>query len=233
MRFVGWWGVGLALVSPALAPAQAVKRADLIGSWRGNTEYTKSPNKQLRVSVAFEERKAVTWLMLWSDGLWYFEDEGTVSADSIDPSNTTHGHGRWRLVGDTLWLGDDGRYSRRGIFERLATPDMDSMDTLKMRGFPNDFPKNDSLFWTADRKGAIEEGYKQEEIARGRFNYYWHLVAYKASLSGRKLSLVRLDSLSTSTWLPAKWMVEYRGKNARPPINGTHGFWTTFGLGGS
>ena len=74
------------LAFPALATAQTVKTADVVGAWQAELEHADSVGKSRG------------WLVLWPDGLWWYG--GNLMQDA-------HGGARWRLVGDTLWLAND------------------------------------------------------------------------------------------------------------------------------
>ena len=124
---------------------------------------------------------------LWADGLFMYQGGGT------------HGAGRWRLNGDTLWWGNDGRYENHTLFLRQGIPHGDTVDTLTMP----DFPKNDSLFWT-----ATKEEREQKKAPDG--NYYWHRTAYTISLKDGRLTMIRVDDLSTGDWHPSKGVYVYK-----------------------
>ena len=54
------WLVLSMLAFPALASAQTVKEADLIGGWRAEVELADSAGT------------SPAWLVLWPDGLWWY-----------------------------------------------------------------------------------------------------------------------------------------------------------------
>lgn len=187
MRLLWSLLVGLALVFPALAPAQTVKREDVIGTWLGESDR----GTKLRT--------------LWRDGLWW----------------GNHGGGRWRLIGDTLWLGDDFRYGYGGLVHRARIPQADTVDTLKMAWFMR-YLANDPHYWTGTKKERAElykkfyqrkleqiDTTKDQATPPVRFSektfrsfllrpFESHIAAFKVSLTGGRLNLVRLDSLSDS-----------------------------------
>jgi hypothetical protein len=94
MRLASSWVVGLTLGLTAPALGQAMKPADLVGTWRGPVEYPQTFGN------------GIGWLTLWPDSTWWFWD----SQDGNESGWGNHGGGRWRLAGDTLWVADDTRY---------------------------------------------------------------------------------------------------------------------------
>src|SRR5881394_574528 len=98
----GWLILGV-LTFPAPASAQAMKAADIVGGWRAvKIEYPDSMILPMHHKVEDLE------LMLWPDGLWMYQGPLMVQA---------HGGARWRLIGDTLWLGNDYEPYYHPIFD--------------------------------------------------------------------------------------------------------------------
>src|ERR1041385_3294394 len=189
MRLVGSCFVGLALAFPAPAAAQTVKRADIAGTWAGNAYYDSTDSRGC--SVRRGCGTADGYMALWpTSGLWWYEHHM--------PDWGMHGGARWRLVGDTLWLGIDWLYGdilddslaanflvvERGVDQRgvdaldLVPGVADTVDTLNLAWYPRD----DSLFWSRN-------------LRRRNLRY---VTAYKVSLTDDRLTLVRLDSLLDS-----------------------------------
>lgn len=180
MRLLGWLMAGCTLAVPALAPAQIVKRADLIGTWEGKTEYKGRESPLMALDSTGTIRFA-----LWTDGLFMYAGGGS------------HGAGRWRLHGDTLWWGNDWRYGNDVLLDRRGpVAQADTVDTLTMPLFP----KNDSLFWTASEA--------EKKTPEG--NGYWLLTAYKISFKNGRLTMVRIDDVSNNKWHPVTGVYEYK-----------------------
>src|SRR5881394_763839 len=95
----------LAPAAPAPAPMPTVKRVDVVGTWE------EAGNKPGPVLVT-----------LWSDGLFWY-------------SGGKHGGGRWRLVGDTLWMGNNGVFQYGVTDLRFEIVHADTIDTLSMPTF--------------------------------------------------------------------------------------------------
>ena len=178
MRIAGWLSAGLVLGFPPLSSAQTVKKADLVGGWEAELE--PPPGRE-------GEAGWRAWLVLWPDGLWWYG--GPLTADR-------HGGARWRLVGDTLWLGND--YipyfhpivgPRLQVYTRKKIP-YGVMDTAIING-RSAFPVPDSVYWSKtfrDTTTACAEGIP----GQGGCGTW----VYKVSKQGQHFVLNRLDHLS-------------------------------------
>src|SRR5690349_12588605 len=91
MRLHGWLLLGL-LACPAQVQAQAqaqmLTQADILWGWRAKAD-----------SLTDSDSEGRGWLVIWPDHVWGF-------GGPILPF--AHGGGRWRLIGDTLWLAQTG-----------------------------------------------------------------------------------------------------------------------------
>lgn len=163
------------LALPTLARAQAVKQADLVGAW------------QAEVELADQKEKLQAWMVLWPDGLWWYGG---------DLMWHRHGGARWRLVGDTLWLGNDYApyfhpmiHTRIDALREKGYSDLGTMDMdiIKQRE-PFDVP--DSIYWS--------QAFRDTTSACAGSNPCGTWV-YKVSVQDQQISLVRLDSLSRAT----------------------------------
>jgi hypothetical protein len=166
------------LVVPALAVAQSVTRADVIGAW------------QAQVTLAEQPGTARAWLVLWPDGLWWYGGPFMWHE---------HGGARWRLVGDTLWLGNDyAPYFHPMIEKRVVAIQLKGYglsvmdpDVINQR---SPYPVPDSVYWSPAFRDTTSL------CAQGRPGHggcgTW---VYKVSKRGEHLVLVRLNSLSQAT----------------------------------
>lgn len=176
MRSPRWLLLGM-LMFPALASAQTVKKADLIGGWEAELE--QPPERDGAGSLA--------WLILWPDGLWWYG--GPLTSD-------IHGGARWRLVGDTLWLANDyDFYFHQMIGNRLSAYTEKNlpygiMDTaiINNRG---PFPVSDSIYWSKTFRDTTSQCAEGTSGQGGCGTW-----VYKVSKQGQQFVLVRLDSLS-------------------------------------
>lgn len=178
MRSRSWLVLGI-LTFPAAAYAQTVTEADVIGAWRAEVEHADSEGRALG---------AEAWLVLWPDSLWWYG--GALMR---------HGHGgaRWRLVGDTLWLGNDYKpYFHGMITGRILNTNQKGyglavMDTAIIKATrPTPFEVPDSIYWSKDFRDSADE-------CSG--DYPCGTWVYQVTKRGQQLHLVRLDSLSRST----------------------------------
>jgi hypothetical protein len=168
------------LVFPGLAVAQTVKKADLVGGWKAELEYAEPES-----TYPTRGGTSRASLVLWPDGLWWYGGPFM---------NVKHGGARWRLVGDTLWLGNDySPYFHPMIAPRILAIQekgyglgvMD-MDIINQRP---PYPVPDSVYWS---KAFRDAGCLQNPGRCGTW-------VYKVSKRGQRLYLVRLDSLSKET----------------------------------
>lgn len=180
MQSRGWLILGI-LVFPALASAQAVKEADMVGGWKGEIERAGADG--------VEENVGPTGLILWPDGLWAFR--GAFVSDQ-------HGGARWRLIGDTLWLGNDhvpywhqmSQTRLSAIGKKGQNPAAMDMDVIAQRP---PYPVPDSVYWS--------KAFRDTTTACGPpCGTYVYKVSVKDRQDSavRQVSLVRLDSLSTA-----------------------------------
>jgi hypothetical protein len=174
MRLQGWLLLGM-LASPTLVAAQTVKEADLIGGW------------QAEVELEGHTAPSRAWLVLWPDGLWWYGGPFM---------HHNHGGARWRLVGDTLWLGNDYvPYFHTMIDKRimaiqakgygLAAMDMDVINKRPAFRVP------DSVYWSKafrDTTSVCAQGIP----GKGGCGTW----VYKVSKKDQQISLVRIESLS-------------------------------------
>lgn len=199
MRLLHVMVAGLTFVLPAVAPAQAVKREDLIGTWVAKkVTYTGQERRQLSATYGILMEVPVR-ATLYADGMLRFRDADPpgYKPKMMGLTAGTHGSGRWRLSGDTLWWGTDARYGDGMLYCRGELPEGPVIDTATWKGFP----ANDSLFWTATQK---ERG-----------GGYWHLTAYKVSLKGNQLTLTRIADRSNNEWDPPGGTFEKKTKPAQ------------------
>lgn len=190
MRLQGWLIAAL-MACPALVRAQALTEADLVGGWRAEAEHVDD----------LEEGRPRGWLVLWLDHLWGYGGPILQFA---------HGGVRWRLVGDTLWLGNDfGPYFHYMIEPRtyalqangrgIGVVDRDVIARGRV-GKGGAFSQPDSIY--------VPDSAYWSEVFRNSTtwcSYYgphtqcgtW---VYKVTKQGANiLSLVRIDSLSIAT----------------------------------
>jgi len=174
--------VGCVLLYPTLAPAQTVKSADVVGTWQG------LEGRALLLSDRSERGKS--WLTLWPDSLWWSYRAGTDWG--------MYGGGRWRLVGDTIYLLNDIRY-RTGIGMRVQAtckgkpPTSDSLPRIDPSSWP------DSV-----KQGSFSFPFAGEKISAA-------VEAYRVAYIDHQLSLTPVDSLAlnpqaapTRTYNPVK-----------------------------
>ena len=177
MRSRGWLMLGM-LAFPALASAQTLKEADLVGGWRAELERPDKPGK------------LIGWLVLWPDGLWAYG--GPLMGHN-------HGGARWRLVGDTLWLADDyfpyyhpmvdpRVEALRAKGHALGVMDMDVIRNRKP------YPVPDSVYWSPTFRDTTSSCAQGTPGLGGCGTW-----VYKVSKKDQQLFLVRLDSLSRTT----------------------------------
>jgi hypothetical protein len=169
------------LLCPTFAVAQTVQRSDLVGGWKAEVEHADSRGNSLDPDV---------WLVLWPDGLWWYG--GALMGDG-------HGGARWRLVGDTLWLGNDYQpYFHTMIDRRIVALQhkgygLAVMDSAIITNRPP-YPVPDSIYWSKTFRDTTST------CAAGRPGQggcgTW---VYQVSKKGKQLILVRLDSLSRAT----------------------------------
>lgn len=175
-----WLVLGM-LTFPVLAAAQTVTKADVVGGWRAELEHADTGKNGLGGMTG-----AHGWLVLWPDGLWAYG--GSLMYH-------LHGGARWRLVGDTLWLGNDYEpyfhpmidYRTAGIQSKgygLAV-----MDTSVINKRPP-WPVPDSVYWSKAFRDSTTA------CATATICGTW---VYKVSKRDRELYLVRLDRLSRAT----------------------------------
>jgi hypothetical protein len=166
------------LAFPTLAVAQTVKEADLVGGWQAELKHVGS------------DTTSRGWLVLWPDHLWWYG--GPLMG---------HGHGgaRWRLVGDTLWLGNDYVPYFHSMIDRRIVAIQDKgyglgvmdMDVISKRP-PYLVP--DSVYWSKnfrDTTSACAQG----NPGKGGCGTW----VYKVSKKGQQFYLVRIDKLSRAT----------------------------------
>ena len=187
MRSRKWlWMLGL-LASPGWAAAQTVTEADLVGGWRGvevelpDTTIARyySGNPDSVDANALE-------LVLWPDHLWSYEG----------PLYPPHGHGgaRWRLVGDTLWLGNDYEpyyhpiLNHRWFADEIKGLPYWSLDRDVISNRPP-LPVSDSVYWSSIFRDTTT-------ACAGSGRYGCGTWVYQVSRQGQRLSLVFLDRLS-------------------------------------
>ena len=114
------------LVFPAVASAQTIKEADIVGGWRGVAVDLPASVLAAQPDWGNGDAPKDLTLVLWPDHLWAYQ--GPIMLDG-------HGGARWRLVGDTLWLGNDfGPYYHPIIEQRNIA--------YRAKGLPN---------WAIDR----------------------------------------------------------------------------------
>jgi len=173
MRSRDWLVLGM-LMFPATATAQMVKEADLVGGWMAELEHSDDPGGN------FGTRG---WLLLWPDGLWAYGGDLMVHS---------HGGARWRLVGDTLWLGNDYEpYYHPMIALRIRSDHLTRAitDTSVINKRPP-YPVPDSVYWSKSFRDSVTS------CATKTICGTW---VYKVSKKGEQLHLVRLDNLSRAT----------------------------------
>lgn len=180
MRARKWLIIGM-LAFPTLGIAQQVKRSDLIGGWKAEVEHSDEAGKAMGKDA---------WLVLWPDGLWWYGG-----------AFMTHQHGgaRWRLVGDTLWLGNDYEpYFHPMIDKRIVAIQRKgyglSVMDQEIIGQRLPYPVSDSVYWSKAFRDTVSEC-AQGEPGKGRCGTW----VYKVAKNGRQLILVRLDGLSRET----------------------------------
>jgi hypothetical protein len=171
--------LGVLAYHPTTA-AQQLKTTDVIGAWKAEVRFPEGAAKTSRAN-----------LVLWPDGLWWFG--GPFMADY-------HGGARWRLVGDTLWLGTDYvPYFHPMIEHRIHAINntleyglsaMDTLDRFVKRVISRrpPYPVSDSVYWSKafrDTTSVCADG----KTGCGTY-------VYKVSRRGQQLHLVRLDNLS-------------------------------------
>jgi hypothetical protein len=169
------------LTFPTLAVAQTVKRADLVGGWKAEVEHADSLGNSLGPDA---------WLVLWPDGLWWYGGAWMG-----------HGHGgaRWRLTGDTLWLGNDYQpyfhtmIDRRIVALQQKGEGLAVMDSAIIANRPP-YPVPDSIYWSKTFRDTTSTcaGGRPGQGGCGTW-------VYKVSKQGTQLVLVRLDDLSRAT----------------------------------
>jgi hypothetical protein len=169
------------LLCPTLVAAQVVTRPDVIGGWKAEVEHSDESGNALGKDA---------WLVLWPDGLWWYG--GALMFHR-------HGGARWRLVGDTLWLGNDYEpYFHPMIDKRIvALQDkgygLSVMDPdIIANRLP--YPVSDSIYWSPafrDTTSACAQG----TPGAGGCGTWVYTVAKK----GQQLVLTRLDNLSRAT----------------------------------
>jgi hypothetical protein len=169
------------LMCPTLAITQTVKRSDLVGGWKAELGYTNNPGDVLGTEA---------WLVLWPDGLWWYG--GAFMAHY-------HGGARWRLVGDTLWLGNDYKpYFHPMIDKRIVAIQMKGYGLSVMdkeiidKRLP--YPVSDSIYWSKTFRDTTS-GCAGGIPGKGGCGTW----VYKVSKKGQQLVIVRLDSLSRET----------------------------------
>lgn len=175
MQRLRWFIVSLGLGLPHSGAAQA-QPINIVGNWRGvDVRDWVWPRRTLADTTAA--------IALWPDSLFLCD-------------GACHAAGRWRLHGDTLWLGDDWRYGHGFLFDRFGKPFENPTDTLPAEQEPY-YPRNDSLFWTV--KGAREfrmpDGTGPTGCCTTR-KVPHRIDAYKVLLTNEQLTLIRLDDLS-------------------------------------
>jgi len=166
------------LTFPSLAAAQTVKEVDLVGAWRAEVEHGDSVGNALGTHA---------WLVLWPDSLWWWG--GALHYH-------THGGARWRLVGDTLWLGND----YEPYFHPMIQPRIEAIQEkgyglaamdMKIIGNREPYDVPDSIYWSKAFRDSVTACSGQ-----GKQCGTW---VYKVSKRDQHLYLVRLDSLSRNT----------------------------------
>lgn len=180
MRVRSWVIVGMLMI-PALAAAQNVKHSDVIGGWKADVEHSDPSGEALGKDA---------WLALWPDGLWWYGGAFMGHA---------HGGARWRLVGDTLWLGNDYQpYFHPMIDKRIVALQQEGYGLAVMDSavFANrlPYPVPDSIYWSQafrDTTSTCAQG----TPGQGGCGTW----VYKVSKQGKQLVLTRLDGLSRAT----------------------------------
>ena len=179
MRSRGWLILGM-LAFPTLAAAQTVTKADVVGGWRAEFEHD-SLGKAMGLGTN-------GWLVLWPDGLWAYG--GSLM-------NHYHGGARWRLVGDTLWLGND--YTP--YFHPMIGP---RMRMIQVKGYGLAVMDTDVISkrppWLVPDSVYWSKAFRDTTTAcDGTANPQCGTWVYKVSKSDQGLYLVRLDELSRNT----------------------------------
>jgi hypothetical protein len=180
MRIRSWVLLGI-LTFPTFAAAQTVKPSDVIGGWKADVEHSDESGKALGNDA---------WLVLWPDGLWWYG--GAFMGHQ-------HGGARWRLVGDTLWLGNDYQpYFHPMIDKRIVAIQRKGyglavMDSAVIQHrLP--YPVSDSVYWSRafrDTTSTCAQG----TPGKGGCGTW----VYKVSKKGKQLVLTRIDTLSRAT----------------------------------
>jgi hypothetical protein len=193
------WLILGALAFPALGAAQTLKEADLVGGWQGEVEHADAnPSGGTRMT-----------LVLWPDGLW--EYTGALMGHE-------HGGARWRLVGDTLWLGNDYLPYYHPIIntrqEEVFKNHLGVWDTLLVKR-RRPYPVPDSVYWSqAFRDTTTACSIVGDALQCGTWVYKVSVLERQDSRVQR-VSLVRIESLSRSTASVAVRAVLTRDPNVK------------------